>query len=196
MGRALRTDLGDHIYHVINRSNGRVKIFHTPQDYQEFEVLLQEVTETFGMRIFAYTLMPNHWHLLLYPKKDKDLSKSLHWLTTTHSKRHHARKRTAGYGHVYPGRYKSFVVQADRHLLSVLKYVERNLVRAKLCNKVEDWQWGSAYHRTLNDKHRLLADLPIALPKDYKSWVATPEPAEELKTIRLSVGKGVPYGKV
>jgi putative transposase len=196
MGRVHRTDVGDCVYHVINRANGRAKIFNTPQDYQEFEILLQEIKETFDMRILGYTVMPNHWHLLLHPKKDKDLSKSLHWLTTTHSKRHHARKKTVGYGHVYQGRYKSFHIQVDRHLLSVLKYIERNPVRAGLCKNAEDWRWGSARHRIKSTKNqKLISKLPIHLPRDYRGWVAVPEPAEELKAIRMSIEKGIPYGK-
>lgn len=197
MARKPRIDLGGYVYHVINRSNGRVKIFHSDQDYRDFEYLLSEMVETFGMRMLGYVLMPNHWHLILYPKKDKDLSKSLQWLGTTHAGRHHARKQTVGHGHLYQGRYKSFLIQADRHLLSVLRYVERNPVRAKLCNKVEDWKWGSAYRRVRSLKsQKLLAELPINLPWDYRAWVATPEPAGELKAIRHSVEKGVPYGKI
>ncbi len=195
MARKPRIDLGGYIYHVINRSNGRVKIFHTDKDYQDFEVLLKEIKGTYDMRILAYALMPNHWHLVLYPKKDKDMSTSLQWLTTTHAVRQRTKKKTIGYGHFYQGRYKSFVIEADRHLLSVLKYVERNPVRARLVKKVEDWKWGSAFHRKARRKD-LLADMPVNLPSDYKEWVNIPEPAEELKAIRHSLDKGVPYGEV
>jgi len=196
MARKPRIDLGEYIYHVINRSNGRVKIFHTDEDYQDFEYLLSEIKETFDMRILGYVLMPNHWHLILYPRKDKDLSKALHWLCTSHANRYHARKRTIGNGHLYQGRYKSFLIQTDTHLLSVLKYVERNPVRAKLCKAVTGWRWGSARYRGSNQKQKLLTDLPIDLPKDYQAWVSIPETAESLKEVRHSVEKGVPFGVI
>lgn len=198
MARAPRIDLGDYVYHVINRSNGRVKIFSTAADYLDFEYLLNEMRETYGMRILAYVIMPNHWHLLLHPRKDGDLGKSLQWLGTTHARRHHTRKGTIGGGHVYQGRYKSFLVQHDHHLLTVLKYIERNPVRAKIVSKPGAWKWGSAHRRIHGTaKHKeLLAELPVDLPKNYRSWINISEPSEDLDTIRHSVNNAVPYGRV
>lgn len=186
MARAPRIDIGDHVYHVINRSNGKVRIFDAAADYQDFEYLLNEIRETFGMRILAYIIMPNHWHLLLYTREDGDLSKSMHWLTTSHVRRHHTRKGTIGHGHLYQGTYKSSLVQTDAHLLTVLKYIERNAVRAKLSSAADTWQWGSA-HRRLHGSARmkkLLAESPVPLPRDYRAWLRDPEPAELLKEVR------------
>jgi putative transposase len=198
MARAPRIDLGDYVYHVINRSNGRVRIFHSDADYLDFEYLLNEIRETYDMRILAYAIMPNHWHLLLYPRNDGDLSRSLQWLGTTHARRHHTRAETIGGGHLYQGRYKSFLVQEDAHFLTVLKYIERNPSRAKLSKRPEDWRWGSAFRRINGTpkQRALLAETPVDLPKNYRFWINTPEPSEELKTIRNSVNRGVPYGEV
>ena len=193
--RPPRIDVGDQIYHVINRANGRATIFHTETDYRGFKSLLFEITETYGMRILAYVIMPNHWHLLLYPVNDKDLSKSLQWLGTTHARRHHARKQTTGNGHLYQGRYKSFLVQNDVHLLTVLKYIERNPVRAGLVTKAEVWKWGSAFERingVLKGK-KLLGESPVDLPKQYLHWINQIEAAEELKLVRRSVNTGMQY---
>ncbi len=195
MARQPRIDLGDYVYHVINRSNGRAQIFFNDEDYQDFEHLLNEMAETYEMRILGYVLMPNHWHLLLYPRQDKDLAKALQWLGTTHARRHHSRKGTVGGGHLYQGRYKSFLIQEDLHLLTVLKYIERNPVRAKLCTRTELWSWGSAYRRKNKLKKPKLSALPIDLPRDYTEWVNIPESAEQLKSIRQSVNRGVPYGE-
>ena len=198
MARPPRIDLGDYVYHIINRSNGRARIFNTGADYQDFEYLLSEAKEDFAMRILAYVIMPNHWHLLLYPKKDGDLSKALQWLGTSHARRHHTRKGTVGGGHLYQGRYKSFLVQGDAHLLTLLKYVERNPVRAKLVSKPEMRKWGSA-HRRINGtvkQKSLLAELPVDLPRNYRAWINGSEPSEELGTIRNSLNRGVPYGSV
>lgn len=198
MPRLPRIDLGEYVYHVINRSNGRARFFHDETDYSDFEYLLNEVKETFEMRILAYVLMPNHWHLLLYPRADGDLSKSMQWLCTSHAHRHHARKETSGNGHVYQGRYKSFLVENDTHLLTVLKYIERNPVRAKLVRTPEQWKWSSAFRRIHGTKKQklLLTESPVDLPRNYREWIHYPEPSEETDEIRASVNKGTSYGLV
>lgn len=141
--------------------------------------------------------MPNHWHLLLHPRVDGDLSKCMRWLGTSHTRRYHAQTQTVGHGHLYQGRYKSFLVQEDFHLLTVLKYIERNPVRAKLSKAAEDWRWGSAHRRLhgAGKEKSLLAEFPTILPRDYRLWINEPEPLEELAEIRHSIAKGVPYWK-
>ena len=197
MARGLRTDVGDIVYHVINRGNGRMPIFHSDDDYRYFEFLLREMAETYLMRILAYELMPNHWHLLLYPRKDGDLSRAMHWMTTAHVTAYRSRSKTLGHGHVYQGRYKSFVVGDDAYFLSVLKYTERNAPRAGLAVRAEDWRWGSAYRRLRGtaEERGMLAELPVDLPRDYATWINEPEPAELLKELRKSVNKGIKFGE-
>ncbi len=198
MARQPRIDLGGYIYHIINRSNGRARIFHNNADYSDFEYLLNEIRETFDMRILAYVIMPNHWHLLLYPREDGDLKRSLQWLGTAHARRHHARKGTIGGGHLYQGRYKAFLIQEDHHLLTVLKYIERNPVRAKLKKAPHEWRWGSAYRRSCGTKKEklLLAESPVDIPRNYRSWINTAEPSEELADLRRSVNREVSYEEV
>lgn len=198
MARQPRVDIGDYVYHVLNRANARKQIFHTEADYLDFEYLLTEIVDTYAMRILSYVIMPNHWHMLLYPREDKDMSTALRWLSTSHVRRHHTRQGTIGSGHVYQGRYKSFLVEEDQHLLTVLKYIERNPVRAKLVARAEDWRWGSAYRRTYGTmrQRRILAELPVDMPRNYRRWVNDPEPSEELDSIRHSIAKDVPYGDV
>ena len=134
MPRPIRTDVGDYCYHIINRANARLPIFFK-KDYVLFEQVLEEAKEKYDMRVLAYALMPNHFHLVLYPKNDGDLGKFMQWLTLTHTQRWHQSKNTKGTGHLYQGRYKSFIIEEDNHLLSVICYVERNALRAKLVKK-------------------------------------------------------------
>lgn len=194
MARHPRIDVGDCIYHILNRANNRATMFHSEGDYKDFEYLLSEIKERYGIRILAYTLMPNHWHLLLHPRNDKDLSKALHWLTVSHVRRHHARHDTVGSGHLYQGTYKSSLIQEDKHLLTVLKYIERNPARAKLCKKVQDWKWGSASKRFAG--RMLLDDLPVDLPSDYKQWINRADQAEALKDIRETINKNRVQGTI
>src|SRR6185503_14295500 len=132
MPRRHRAATGGLAYHVLNRRAGRLPLFEKPSDYSAFERVLQEAYQRTGIRIASYCLMPNHWHLLLWPREDGELSESLRWITVTHSQRWHAHRQTGGTGPVYQGRFKSFPVQADEHFLTVARYVERNALRAGL----------------------------------------------------------------
>src|SRR5262249_8247 len=115
------------------------------------------------IRLLAYCVMPNHWHLVLWPHHDGDLSEFLRWLTVTHTQRWHAHHHTAGTGPLYQGRFKSFPIQADESLLSVCRYVERNPLRAGLVRQAETWRWGSLWHRVKGSGQMLLAGGPGAL---------------------------------
>ena len=196
MARGQRVDIGGLVYHVINRANGRLTIFESAEQYRDFEYLLNEAREQYGMRILAYIIMPNHWHLLLYPQKDGDLSRCMQWLGNAHTRRFHTQTKTIGTGHLYQGRYKSFLVQDDKHLLTVLRYIERNPVRAQLSQYAEDWQWSSAYRRIngTSKERELLGETPTPLPQDYREWLNQPDNEETLLAIRHSTSKGVPYG--
>jgi len=106
--------------------------FEKPADYEAFQRILAGGLERYDMRLLAYCMMPNHWHLLVWPKGDGDLSRFMAWVTLTHTQRWHAHRHSAGTGHVYQGRFKSFPVQEDEHFYSVCRYAERNALRANL----------------------------------------------------------------
>jgi putative transposase len=131
------------VYHVLNRSNARVQIFDNDQDYIQFEEILEEAVKKYEMPLLAYCIMPNHWHLVLHPKTDGDMQKFMSWLSNTHTRRWHVAKNTVGQGHLYQGRYKSFICEQDQHLLTVLRYVERNAKTANLVKLAEEWKWSS-----------------------------------------------------
>lgn len=196
MPRINRVAVGDMVYHVINRSNGRVKIFNNDEDYRHFVFLLKEAKELTDMRILSYCIMPNHWHLILYPRKDNDMSTFMRWLTTTHVRQRRVRTKSVGDGHLYQGTYKSFPIEEDKHLIDVIRYVEQNPLRAKLVTHAEDWKWGSLYCRIMGsiEEKNLLAALPTTLPSNYISSVNEVYQKEKLEHIRNSVVKGAPYG--
>ena len=136
-------------FHVLNRAVARLTLFEKPEDYEAFERVLAEAVARIPLTIFSYCLMPNHWHFVVRPKTDQQLSEFFRWLTHTHTMRWHAHYHTEGTGHLYQGRFKTFPVESDNHLLAVLRYVERNPLRALLCEHAEDWKYGSAW-RTAN----------------------------------------------
>ncbi|QQG37492.1 MAG: transposase [Candidatus Kaiserbacteria bacterium] len=196
MARQNRVAVGEVVYHVINRANGRTRIFASPNEYRHFESLLIEGVKLAGMRLLAYVIMPNHWHLVLYPKKNGDMSEFMRWITTTHVRQRRVATKSIGHGHLYQGTYKSFPIQEDKHLHDVIRYVEQNPLRAKLCKRAEQWHWSSLFRRRRGNKEdrELLADLPSELPRNYLSSVNTLLHEQHLKTIRHSIAKGAPYG--
>jgi putative transposase len=143
MPRVGRAAAGGVIYHVLNRGNGRQRLFHKPQDYDAFVRLLAEVKEALPVRVLSYCLMPNHWHLVLWPHRDGELSRFILRLATAHVRRHFAHYHNTSGGHLYQGRFKSFPVQEDRHFLTVCRYVEANPIRANLVKRAEEWKWSS-----------------------------------------------------
>ncbi len=192
MPRTARASVGGMCYHVINRGNNRVEVFHKPEDYDAFVSIIAEACQRLPMRVLGYCVMPNHFHLVLWPFHDGDLSRWMQWLLTAHVRRYH--RHHGGSGHVWQGRFKGFPIESDDHLLGVLRYVERNPVRAELVELAEDWQWSSLRHWA----HRpsLLKPDPGPVKRD-RNWVKrvnTPLSASDLQGIRHSVSRGTPLG--
>ncbi len=197
MPRPPRIDVGDYMYHVLNRAVARVILFENAADYKLFESVLEETASRTDVRILTYCIMPNHFHLLLYPKHDGDLSIFMHLLTLTHTQRWHAEKGTVGSGHLYQGRYKSFLIDTDSYFISVFRYIEQNPLRARLVQKPEAWQWSGLYRRLYGSEKskKLLSYLPVELPEDYLKSLTLPLSITEIEQIRISVNRGQPYGR-
>ena len=196
MPRRARISTGGLAYHILNRRVGRLGLFDKPADYLAFEKILNEAHERAGIRIAAYCLMPNHWHLLLWPRDDGELSEVMRWITVTHTQRWHAHRQSFGSGPVYQGRFRSFPVQTDEHFLTVARYVERNALRAKLVKRAEQWQWSSLWRWAQGDPKLLafLSDWPVKRPRQWVGWVNRAETASELEHLRCSAQRGRPFG--
>jgi putative transposase len=143
MARLPRAAKGGLFYHVLNRANARLPMFEEEDDYLIFDRTLAEALERVRMRLLAFCLMPDHWHLVVWPRRDGELSDFTRWLTMTHTQRWHAHRGTAGQGHLYQGRYKSFPIQSGEPLVEVCRFVERNPVRSGLVDRAQDWPWSS-----------------------------------------------------
>lgn len=197
MPRRPRFAAGHLAYHVLNRRVGRLPLFETQADYIAFEQILAEAYAQTRVRIAAYCLMPNHWHLLLWPRQNGELSEILRWITVTHTQRWHVQHNTAGTGPVYQGRFKSFPVQTDAPFLTVARYVERNALRAKLVRRAENWRWSSLWRRTQGDSKLVtwLSDWPMDFPRQWITQVNCLETGEELEALRTSVQRGRPFGE-
>lgn len=181
---------------MLNRANARRTIFHSDGDYRAFESILAEVQGRIPMRILAWCLMPNHWHLVLWPRQDGELSAYLRLVTLTHTQRWHANRASAGTGHLYQGRFKSFAVQDDAHFLAVCRYVEANAMRGGLVLRAEDWRWCSlrGLCSGYSDKEPRVDDWPMPRPVDWTAYVNEPPAASETNTLRACTRRGTPYG--
>jgi putative transposase len=196
MPRRPRLATGGLAYHVLNRRVGRLALFEKPADYLAFENILKEAHDRTDVRIAAYCLMPNHWHLLLWPRSDGELSEVMRWITVTHTQRWHAHHHSSGSGPVYQGRFKSFPVQTDEHFITVARYVERNALRAKLVDRGEEWRWSSLFQFKQNGApgFNFLTQWPMERPQNWIEFVNAPDNASELDDLRSSAQRGRPFG--
>jgi putative transposase len=165
--------------HVVTRGNARATVFHSEADYENFSSLMQGALDRAPVEVFAWCLMPNHVHFVVRPRADGDLARWMHWLLTTHVQRHRIRYATTG--RIWQGRYKAFPIQADGHLVTVMRYVERNPVRAGMVASARGWRWSSLRDR-LNGLTTVprLTPSPIELPSPWTDWVDRPITATEL----------------
>jgi len=194
MPRTARASVGNMCYHVINRGNARQTVFHKDEDYLAFLKLLADANERLPMRLLAHCLMPNHFHLVLWPYEDGDLSRWMQWLLTAHVRRYHRHYGTSG--HVWQGRFKAFPIQQDDHLLIVLRYVERNPLRARSIpvRKAERWPWSSLGHPPEDATLPQLHPGPVRRPRNWLKWVNEPQTEGELAAVRDCIARGTPFG--
>jgi len=173
-----------------NRGNGRQRVFRRDAVYAAFLDLLAAAGTRLPLRVLGLCLLPNHFHLLLWPHADGDLSRRMQLLLTAHVRRYHGQRGTSG--HVWQGRVKAVPIQRDEHFLTVLRYVERNPVRAGLVRRAEDWPWSSLALR--RRRSELLTASPVTVPRNWTARVNRPETEAELEAVRQSVVRGAPFG--
>lgn len=195
MARRSRCSDAGYVYHVLNRAVGRATIFEKPGDYAAFEKILGQAWDRLGMGILSFTLMPNHWHLVVKPLKNGALSTYLQWLTVTHVRRWHAHHHSAGTGPIYQGRFKSFPIQENDHFLTVCRYVERNALRANLVHHAQHWRWSSLWHREHQTQVSWLTEWPVERPPHWTEHVNAAQSESELAALRRSVTRGAPFGE-
>jgi putative transposase len=186
MPRIPRGQVAGYAYHVLNRGNGGMTVFHKDGDYSVFLDLLAKARTKFSVRVLAVCLMPNHFHLVVQPAVDGAVSAFMQWWMTSHVRRYHEHYRS--HGHLWEGRFKSFPIQQDDHLLIVIRYILRNPVRAGLANQVLDWPWTSLRFSHVSDP------IPVETPSDWLHWLDEPLFDHELRAVRTCVNRQQPFG--
>ena len=156
----------------------------TSADYSAFERILFDAIARGDVSLFAYCLMPNHWHLLLSPRVDGSLSRFMHWLTTTHARRWQIVRHSDGQGAVYQGRFRAVPITSDEHFLCACRYVERNPLRAALVERAENWRWSSLWRRHTHADAGSLSHWPVTQPVDWIELVNAGQTPAEVDSCR------------
>ncbi len=169
-------------------------VFEDALDYAMFTECALEALSAVSVDIFAFCLMPNHFHMLVRPSADRDLSHFMQLMTMRHSKRWHRRRESKGGGALYQGRFRAFPVQTDRYFYAACRYVEANPLRARLVQRAEDWPWSSLAQRVKNCHGLPLANWPILQPSDWATTVNVSQKHEEIRQLRKSAHSNIPFG--
>ena len=188
-----QTGTGNIVFHVMNRGARRMRLFDTADDYRAFLRCVSETKQRIPIRLLAYCVMPNHFHLVAWPTEDSQLADFMHLMTGTHGRRWNVWRDSVGVGAVYQSRYKAFPVQSDRHFLTVCKYVERNALAAELVLRAEDWPWSSLAGETPTTVS--MDDWPVPRPRNWLTVVNEPEAPRDMSRIRRSIRRGIPFGE-
>ncbi len=180
----------------MNRGVRRLRLFDTPDEYQLAVATLADAQGRIPLRVLAYCVMPNHFHLVVRPTEDGELAKFMQVFSGTHSRRWHLLRGSTGNGAVYQGRYRAFPVQTDDHFLRVCRYVERNPLRAGLVTRAEDWPWSSLADRGRKWQVVRLDPWPV-LPPPAEQWLAivnAEEPSGDITALRTAARLSRPFG--
>src|SRR5204863_1728580 len=180
MARSIRQFLDGGLYHVLNRGNGRSRIFYKDADFLSFLRVLVEGLAKFDVELLCWCLMSNHWHLVLRPRRGRELSRFMQWVAVTHARRLHSHYHTRGGGHIYQGRFKSFPVQSDEHFLILCRYVEANPLRAKIVKQAESWRWSSLGYEAVEGLIVPQSAWPVSRPPGWAKIVNEMIDAREL----------------
>jgi len=156
VARPPRLEYPNAVYHVVSRGNERASIFRDDADRESFCDVLDGVVRRYEWRVFAYCVLGNHYHLLLRTPRP-NLARSMRQLNGVYAQRFNRRHRRVG--HVFQGRYGARLVQQDRYLQAVVRYVVRNPVRAGLCSSPSGWHF-SSHRETLGEAPARFLDLP------------------------------------
>jgi putative transposase len=194
MPRHRRVTPAGYVQHVLNRGNEKATIFHKPADYEAFLSILADGLGRCALRLLAFCLMRNHFHLVLLPGGDTEIPAYMHWTMSVHVRRYRLHTKSESRGHIYQDRYKGFLIQDTAHLLTVIRYVEANAARASLVTRAENWPWSSACRTRTEDGRLLTSDWPCPRPENWSEILNAPLSPDVLQQLRESSNRGAPYG--
>lgn len=197
MPRPLRIHLPNLVYHVLNRGNNRQVIFAEEKDYTHYLGILKRYKLKFNFKIFAYCIMTNHIHLLLKTSFQATISDIMKAITIAHTRYYHHTYQASG--HIWQGRFKSPIVSDDEYLLTLMRYIEQNPLRAGMVKEPDQYPFSSCYANTRLPKDDLVdkEDNPVYVSlgatlqertRCYREFILRPLEDNRLELIRKSLG--------
>ncbi len=157
MPRKARHIIDNGYYHIITRGNDRRRVFQSDDDYVRMLDITRLYLEKYQVQIFHYCLMPNHLHFLLQAIRSVDLPKLMQGILQVYANYFH--KRYGSVGFLFQNRYKSIHIEKESYLLECARYIERNPLRAEICNDPKDYSWSSYLFYAVGKEDRLIEKL-------------------------------------
>jgi len=182
-------------HHIVQRGNNREKIFWDSRDYEKYLSLVSKYSEEKGATVLAYCLMPNHAHLLIIPPEEETLAKLMQGITLCYTQ--YFNGKSGRTGRLWECRYHSTVIDRDRYLWAVCRYIERNPVRAGFVAKPEDYPYSSARTHIMGRQTPLLRESPFDKGElsEYRHFLKIMDNREFLEEIRKQTRLGRPLGE-
>ena len=140
MARQLRIIVPNTFYHVLNRGNERRDIFRDSREYEKCLELMGNLSERYGLKLWSYVLLPNHYHFLV-KTSEANLSEAMKWFGTSYTSYFNTRHRRSG--HLFQGRFKAFIVEEEDYLKELILYIHRNPIRAGFVRRLSQYKWSS-----------------------------------------------------
>ena len=175
--------------HVVNRGNRRETIFTSVADYLGFLAALTDAAERTSVRLVSFCLMPNHWHLVLWPVIGPDISTYMQVLMNAHIRDLQRRHGTGGTGHIYQGRFRNSDILTERYFINVCRYVEANAFCAGVVSRAQDWRWSSLVTSGPADDINILAPWPFPRPTGWLREVNRPRCESIEREINRRLGR-------
>jgi putative transposase len=173
--------------HIVNRGNRRATVFTDAADFLGFLAALADAADRTTVRLVAFCLMPNHWHLVLWPVRGCEVSAYMQLAMNAHIRDLQRRHGTTGTGHIYQGRFKNSAILSERQFVNVCRYVEANPVAAGLVRRAEEWRWSSLVLDGPAEDVRILTPWPCPRPRPWLAEVNRPQSAAIERQIKRNL---------
>lgn len=202
MSRRTRVFVEGLTVHVTHRGNNKTPTFRADADYQTFLWSLRFVTVKYRLRVHAYALMSNHFHVMVTPESATGLSRGMQSLGRRYVR--YFNDRYGRTGTLWEGRYRTALIVDERYWLTCLRYVEMNPVRAGLVQVPESYRWSSygahafGEHDAIVAPHAVYEALASTADRRQEAWrriCAPPLQTEQLEALRTSIAGGAVIGE-
>lgn len=190
MARAYRLQAENCLYHITSRGDDHKAIFKSERDCQKFLGYVKSAKDKFQFYLYAYCLMDNHYHLLLETTLP-NISRIMQYINTSYTVYYNVKRKRCG--HLFQGRYKSIIVEADSYLLELSRYIHLNPVKAKIVDIPEEYRWSSyndymkSLHDSIIDKRQLERYFKLS-PAQYRRFMFKSVGSQENPFSRLYAG--------